>query len=160
MRKVTPVMDRIVARSKEVPCLIKGLHPLCWVWTGNLSKGYGIAMVGSRTDGTRRFLSMHRVAYAELRDEIPEGLDLDHLCRNRACWNPWHTEPVTRAVNLARGLGSVVNGAWQRAKTRCPAGHAYDDINTYDRPDGSRGCRACIRKRGREFARAKRAGLR
>jgi len=68
----------------------------CWVWPHRDKAGYGISFY----DG-RRWLP-HRWAYTFLRGEIPEGLELDHMCRNRGCVNPWHLEPVTRSENARR----------------------------------------------------------
>jgi hypothetical protein len=70
----------------------------CWDWTGSLNgDGYGKTYV----DGT--LLLVHRFAYELLVGPIPEGMTLDHLCRNRACLRPSHLEPVTVAENLRRG---------------------------------------------------------
>ena len=70
----------------------------CWEWRGKLSpNGYGRMMFR----GTAHM--SHRVAYALMRGPIPEGLVIDHLCRNRACCNPWHLEPVTNGENVRRG---------------------------------------------------------
>lgn len=68
----------------------------CWIFRNLKPNGYGIFDKGSA----------HRFAYTEMVAEIPEGLDLDHLCRVRACVNPYHLEPVTRRVNLLRGAAS------------------------------------------------------
>lgn len=81
----------------------------------------------------------HRIAYQLLVGPIPEGMQLDHLCRNRRCVNPDHLEPVTHAENVRRGL----SGAYLRARTHCPKGHPYDQANTYVSNSGSRNCRAC-----------------
>lgn len=85
------------------------------------------------------------MAYELYVGKIPEGLQIDHLCRNRVCVNPDHLEPVTRRVNLLRGVGFSARNA---KAVRCPAGHAYDLSNTYLRPDGKgRDCLRCRRAR-------------
>lgn len=75
-------------------------HPLgCWVWTAAVgSHGYGVF---NPEPGTTALA--HRHAYTLLVGPIPDGLDLDHLCRNRVCVNPDHVEPVTRRENVQRG---------------------------------------------------------
>ena len=118
----------------------------CWVWTAYLNHaGYGQMAL----DGVRH--PAHRAVYMVLVGPIPEGLDLDHLCRNRACVNPDHLEPVTRSVNLSRGVGSGPRAA---LVTHCPAGHPYSPQNTYLSKRG-RNCRACHRISNREYARRK-----
>ena len=72
----------------------------CWEWQGSLRHGTGYG--DFRVDTPRRELA-HRWAYEHLRAEIPDHLEIDHLCRNRACVNPWHLEPVTHRVNMQRG---------------------------------------------------------
>lgn len=88
---------------------------------------------------------------------IPDGLDLDHLCRVRACVRPSHLEPVTRAVNLARG--STEQWGWARTKDQCDKGHDFTEANTYRRPDRPthRGCRICRRDARRRHAANQRA---
>lgn len=139
MGKAIPVLDRLKKKSSEAPCLIKGLLPLCWIYGGYLNDaGYGmIGIPGGKV------VRAHRVAYEELVAAISGGLELDHLCRNRACWNPWHTEPVTHAENIRRGHG----GLHHARKTHCPQGHPYDAENTYQPPGKThRNCLACYRK--------------
>lgn len=110
----------------------------CWIWTASLNSfGYGKFWDGVRIIGS------HRWSYEFLRTEIPEGLDLDHLCRTKACVNPWHLEPVTRGENTRRHFSQV---------THCPQGHAYDEGNTRMEPCRSflvRRCRTCANDRSR-----------
>lgn len=74
----------------------------CWLWTAaKCDNGYGRFRAGSVLVRT------HRYAYELMVGDIPEGLDLDHLCRNRACVNPYHLDPVTRGVNVRRGARVV-----------------------------------------------------
>src|ERR1019366_4519713 len=76
----------------------------CWLWTGGLNRGgYGQFMTPPCTVA-------HRVAYELFVGPIPEGLQLDHLCRVRSCVNPQHLEPVSQQENIRRGLGGM-NGA-------------------------------------------------
>ncbi|MFF1336357.1 HNH endonuclease signature motif containing protein [Streptomyces sp. NPDC058290] len=88
----------------------------------------------------------HRWAYRDSRGDIPDGLELDHLCRHPACVRPDHLDPVTHAENVRRGRAGI-NSA---VKTHCPAGHAFDEANTRVR-NGKRECRACGRIRGNAY---------
>lgn len=86
------------------------VHPIsdCWNWTGaRNSRGYGCV-----TDGTGRSMLAHRRSYTELVGPIPEGLTIDHLCRNILCQNPSHMEPVTRSENSRRGHDYHDSRAW------------------------------------------------
>ncbi|MBP5913182.1 HNH endonuclease [Streptomyces sp. LBUM 1486] len=106
----------------------------CWLWTGVLTLGgYGRIKVQGRN------ALAHRVAYEEWVGPIPEGLDLDHLCRVRNCINPAHLEPVTHAENTLRGEGIT---AQQAQQTHCKRGHAFDEENTYVWRN-TRICRQC-----------------
>lgn len=120
----------------------------CWTWTGpTVSGGYG-RVTWSVAPGKLIWRSTHRVMYRHLVGDIPEGLDLDHLCRNRACCNPEHLEPVTRQVNLLRGDTIPARRA---AVTECPAGHPYEGENLMIDTLGRRGCRECVRAKNRAY---------
>lgn len=118
----------------------------CWEWTANLFwDGYGQFM--AHADGKRVALRAHRWAYENIVGRIPKGMVIDHLCRNRKCVNPIHLEPVTVRENNRRGVGPAKIGAFHAAKTHCPHGHEYSDINTYIATSGQRQCRACTKER-------------
>lgn len=110
----------------------------CWEWTGRKqTAGYGQTFVGGRG------VVVHRLAYEHLVGPIPDGLVLDHLCRNRTCVNPAHLEPVSNKDNILRGVGpSAINAR----KTHCRRGHEFTPENTYRRPSApqKRHCRICI----------------
>lgn len=119
----------------------------CWLWQAGLNAdGYGQFSL----DGVPRLA--HKVAYMWENGEVPEGLQLDHLCRVRRCVRPIHLEAVTQMVNLQRGIG---NGF--KEKTRCPKNHEYTEINTYTYPNGRRDCRECHRQANRELYDRKRS---
>jgi hypothetical protein len=108
--------ERLVARFRV------GFGDLCWPWTGKAeARGYGTLLVGGRA------LAAHRLVYELFLGPVPEGLELDHLCRNPNCVRPDHLEPVTHAENTRRG-----RGGWNSLeKTHCPKGHEYATGNTY-----------------------------
>lgn len=104
----------------------------CHWWLADTSaKGYGRFW-----DGTRH-VQAHRFAYERRFGPIPEGLQLDHLCRNRACVNPEHLEPVDNRTNVLLGVGPTAENA---AKATCPRGH-----DLILRRNGRRKCVECTR---------------
>lgn len=106
----------------------------CWVWTDYISpKGYGRFWDGSRIQ------LAHRVSYELHRGPITEGLQIDHLCRNRRCIRPDHLEVVTSRENWQRG-NSITRALADKAM--CPSGHPYNHANTR-MCQGRRYCRAC-----------------
>lgn len=94
----------------------------------------------------------HRVAYEMLVGKIPPGLTIDHLCRNRACCNPSHLEPVTMRENMMRGEGVAAKHARQ---THCKHGHPFSGHNLIIASDGERKCRECYRRWNSEYRRRK-----
>jgi hypothetical protein len=143
-RKARPILERI---AEKVALTDDG----CVIWTGSLDiGGYGQIGVGSKRDRTNTKRKVHRLLYELTVGPVPAGLDLDHLCRNRACCRPDHLEPVTRRENLARGTGLI---GQQLARLTCAHGHPYTPENTY-MDNGARVCRTCkaIRARLRRAA--------
>lgn len=115
----------------------------CWLWTGaTYPAGYGKTGVDGRT------LLAHRVSYELFVGPIPEGLQLDHLCRVRNCVNPAHLEPVTAAENTLRGNGPAAVNA---RKSSCVRGHPLSGNNLYVCPRGRRECRKCRAAAGRRW---------
>lgn len=122
----------------------------CWTWTAALRPdGYGAFNAGGKA------VRSHVWAWEQEHGPVPEGLELDHLCRRPSCVRPSHLEAVTHAENSRRGLA----GKYQAERTHCPAGHAYDEANTRVRPRG-RACRACGNEADRRRRRERKAGLR
>lgn len=107
----------------------------CWVWRGFIApSGYG------SFNGRHGKKQAHRVSWELTMGEVVPGLTLDHLCRNRACVNPAHLEPVTMKVNVLRGEGPTAKNA---RKTHCDKGHEFTATNTRIGRDGRRACRRC-----------------
>lgn len=110
----------------------------CWEWTGRLQKnGYSTFYCNGK------IVRGHRWSYEHFIAPIPQGKEIDHLCRNRKCVNPAHLEPVTRKENRRRAM-----------RSHCVNGHAFTPENIYMH-DGKRYCREYRRIRVRAYQRRK-----
>lgn len=126
----------------------------CWTWDGGLDRyGYAAFTVG-RGQRKRYRLLAHRVSYLLLAGAIPDGLTLDHLCRNRACLNPAHLEPVTIRENTRRS--PIAPASLNAMRTHCPSGHVLEGANVYVDGRGYRACRTCRRVRSSASNRSRR----
>lgn len=138
------IVDRVRSKALITPTG-------CWHWTGAItSAGYGSILYKGKT------WQAHRLSYELFHGPILDGLPLDHLCRNRACINPAHLDPVTLHQNALRRVDI--------RPTHCPAGHEYTPSNTIwaeSRVPGykARKCRTCHHRFQRE-ARARKAAAR
>ncbi len=131
---LTPAHERVLRRVQRE-------RNGCWVFPGaDNGRGYGIVGLPGR-----RMAYAHRVVYEALVGTIPQGLQIDHLCRNRRCVNPDHLQVVTARENLLRGDSPAMRA---HSRGECTRGHKVNEKNTYFRPDGRYGwCRICTRER-------------
>ncbi|MGL5935300.1 MAG: HNH endonuclease signature motif containing protein [Cetobacterium sp.] len=110
----------------------------CWKWErAKDGKGYG------KLKRNGKYLLSHRYFYETCFGQVPKGLELDHLCRNRWCCNPDHLEAVTPRENKLRGQSPAAQCA---RRLKCPRGHYYDRVVS-----GTRRCRRCDRAAGRRY---------
>lgn len=130
--------------ARSVPIPIRRT-PDCWEWVGSRSQdGYGVVTI---RDPRKVGRYAHRVVYEALVGPIPEGLTIDHLCRNRGCVNPDHLEPVTVRENTLRGVGPTAINA---RKDRCVRGHLFASAKITG--TGWRRCEECKRMPSRPDA--------
>lgn len=106
----------------------------CWIYTGHISKptGYGLFLL--KHNGQAKCIPAHRASYEAFVGPIQDGLQIDHLCRERSCVNWRHLEPVTRSVNQSR----------KPRTTHCREGHPYAGGNAKVAKNGYRRCRICL----------------
>ncbi len=138
LRRDFPMKQKYILGPPEVRLRAKCLRVGdCWIWQGAKdAAGYGSFWF-------KRAVKAHVASYIIHVGPIPLGLELDHTCRNRACVNPKHLEPVTHRENVLRGQA---NAAINAKKTHCSRGHALIPENIYDsknRADNRRVCIAC-----------------
>jgi len=121
----------------------------CWLWPGYIrADGYGTCRYRDKPGSL-----VHRAAYEELVGPIPSGMEIDHLCRVRHCFNPKHLQPVTPKTNSHRSESFSGRNA---RKTHCKRGHAFDAANTYNYR-GVRICRTCVRMHGKHYRQRRQA---
>ena len=119
-----PLAERFWARVKKTDT--------CWLWQGETGDGYGRIA----ENGRKRLA--HHVSLALAGRTIPDGLEIDHLCRVRSCVRPDHLEAVTHRENNLRGDNR------KRSQTHCLRGHSLSGANVYTTPGTTkRACRAC-----------------
>ena len=116
----------------------------CWIWTGGkTANGYGQFSFNVE-GGSRQHWYTHRWSYTQNVGPIPAGMQIDHLCRVRACCNPAHLEAVTQTTNILRGESPYAKRARQ---THCKRGHELAGDNVRVSTRGTRQCRQCSQDR-------------
>lgn len=109
----------------------------CWLWTGTINRsGYGMFSTGS----SPRTMTAHRWAFIDANGAIPEGAELDHLCRVRSCVRPSHLDAVPHRVNVLR---SPLAAGGFAARSHCSRGHEFTPANTRIRA-GTNHARRCL----------------
>lgn len=146
-----PVLDRPVYPEpyRYAPPLLKP----CSIWrdvaSGDAAGSGGYAFVTVRRDGKPVAIPRHIAAYEERYGLVPEGLELDHLCRHRACYEPTHLEAVTHRENVLRGASPFAELA---RRTTCDRGHDLTiEANRYYRKGGGWMCYPCDKQRSGEW---------
>jgi len=122
----------------------------CWIWTGKLNyDGYGSIKVD------KKMKKVHRISYEYFKEIIPEGLEIDHLCKNRACCNPNHLETVTHIENLKRQRKiRNSNESWcSKCKGFLPKENFSKNKSTWRGLANQ--CKICENKRNKEYYRRK-----
>lgn len=147
-------LKRFKDRSSVQDCSVEGLEGPCWVLPPNQPAGYAVTTL-RMDDGKPKTLLVHRVAYMLLVGPIPPGLEIDHLCGSKTCWNPQHLEAVTRLTNMKRS-----NAGAKPEDLQCRSGHIRTESNTYTYllKNGrvNRSCKECKRIYGQAYRSANR----
>lgn len=115
----------------------------CWVWTaGKNAKRYGQICLYDKQTRRQFSFKAHRVSYEAVHGKIPDGLQIDHLCKNPSCIRPSHLEAVSARTNNIRSTSPTSILA---QKTHCMRGHPLSGENLHIRPNGNRACKLCQR---------------
>ena len=125
------------------------LETECWICDYYTDKG-GYCTIKLEYKTVR----VHRFMYEYMVDIIPEGLQIDHLCKIRNCVNPKHLEPVTAIENMHRGNGPQMQAFRDNI---CIYGHSLKDA--YIKPNGTRSCKTCNINRNRQKSIVKTEGF-
>jgi hypothetical protein len=123
-KTIHDVLERLVI------CEPTTLDTGCWEWPGATGSGYGRTWLGGKLQ------LVHRLVYVHFRGEVGAGLEMDHLCRNTSCANPWHLQAVTHLENLMRAATAATLNAAKSACPRCCSEYSF-------RGDGRRVCNPC-----------------
>jgi hypothetical protein len=136
----------VTAKERFVAALLPPMPNGCWHLDRRAKPiGYVVLVINGRS------FYAHRIAHELYKGPIPDGLEIDHLCRNRQCCNPDHLEAVTRRVNAKRGLGGHHMKIKSAMMTHCKRGHEFDERNTAFNKTGGRVCRKCAAAKQRRL---------
>jgi hypothetical protein len=128
---------RLLIRCETAPPP-DGVAGDCWIWPGSVAGKYEHGVTHLRNPVRRIYA--HVVAYRVFVGDVPEGLEIDHLCRRTRCCNPVHLEAVTHKENIRRAMGPFSMKARQ---THCKHGHPLSGPNLGRTHRGTRRCRTC-----------------
>jgi hypothetical protein len=132
--KPRPILERFLEKFKV------NLKTGCWEWTSTCAgAGYGI-LFSHHVKGKVRFVYAHRFSYQQFVGPIPEGQEIDHICKNKKCVFYKHLRTVTHRENMLSG--DTVAGHFAK-RTHCIRGHEFTKENTHIHSKGYRVCKAC-----------------